>query len=155
MIPSKKLCCEECGEQIRLVRPEDDLPDGTYVHDSGDGQHDIDLDGSHEAVIATTLERPRMPTKTIWKFPIPCEDIFKLDLPLGAKVLTVQTQIGTPCIWVLVDPEMEETPYWFRLAGTGHPLDPVESETYVGTFQLRDGALVFHLFQLPGSWRPT
>ncbi|GAI73874.1 unnamed protein product [marine sediment metagenome] len=33
---------------------------------------------------------------TIFKYPIPAEDHFTLELPKDAKILTIQTQRGTP-----------------------------------------------------------
>lgn len=83
-------------------------------------------------------------SKVIWKFPIPVINRFKLDMPAGAKVLHVATQNDEPCIWALVDPARAVEARRFRLVGTGHEVtNPGE---YVGTFMMRDGALVFHLF---------
>ena len=38
----------------------------------------------------------------------------------------------------------------FRLSGTGHPLgeDYLRIINYIGTFQMENGALVFHLFEI-------
>jgi hypothetical protein len=61
-------------------------------------------------------------------------------------------QHGQPCIWarVVVDKDHPLRERWFRVAGTGHPLEgtmPSDHDgDYVGTFQLSDGALVFHVF---------
>lgn len=85
--------------------------------------------------------------RTIYKYPIPIIDDFTLDLPGGARILDVQIQDGKPCIWAIVDTELPPIRRWFRLAGTGHPLDKVHL-IHVGTFQLKGGALVFHLFEV-------
>ena len=82
---------------------------------------------------------------TIWKFPIPLEDEFELEMPLGAAILCVQVQGEEPCIWARVDPKAKKHRRVFRLAGTGREI-PKELG-YIGTFQLRGGTLVFHLFE--------
>jgi hypothetical protein len=85
---------------------------------------------------------------TIWKFKITIDDEFEILLPAGSRILDVQAQGGTsPCIWALVDPVAAPEPRRFRLAGTGHTLDDPETLAFIGTFQLRGGALVFHLFE--------
>ncbi|MBA7614272.1 hypothetical protein ES703_21535 [subsurface metagenome] len=88
---------------------------------------------------------------TIYKYPIPIEDHFTLELPKDARILTVQIQRGTPQLWAVVDPEAEKEIRHFRLSGTGHPLggsDFLKMSNYIGTFQIENGALVFHLFEI-------
>jgi len=84
---------------------------------------------------------------TIYKYPIEPRD-FTLTLPERARLLTVQTQYSRPCLWALVDPEAPPEERHFVTYGTGHPVtdDPVRL-TYIGTFQLEGGMLVFHLFE--------
>ncbi len=85
-------------------------------------------------------------TKTVWKFQFNPEDLLSIQMPAGAKLLHVDVQGGQPCIWALVDPAAPTENRNFRLAGTGHPIEAVDCEVYFGTFMLREGALVFHLF---------
>src|SRR3990172_6797121 len=97
----------------------------------------------------------------IWKFPIPVQDTIQVEMPTGARVLTVQTQpadpamlkvgdpVEQPCLWALVNPEAPKEIRQFRMAGTGHPNEHSEKLTYIGTFQMEGGALVFHLFEKP------
>lgn len=82
--------------------------------------------------------------KTIWKWILPIDGM--ISAPIGAKVLDVQSQDGEPCLWLLVDPSGCKVDRKFTTYGTGHqvPDDPGE---YVGTYQLLDGALVFHVFE--------
>ena len=40
--------------------------------------------------------------QTVWKFPIRPDDHIRVEMPADARVLTVQTQGGQPCIWALV-----------------------------------------------------
>lgn len=87
----------------------------------------------------------------IYKYPVPSEDKFMLMLPLGAHVLTVQSQNNEPQLWALVDPQQPLEPRHFRLVATGQQLaDPFDKSSYVyiGTFQLLTGRLVFHLFEI-------
>ena len=87
-------------------------------------------------------------TQTIWKYPFEIKDEICLEMPEQAQILTVQVQAGTACIWALVSPNPHRiaAKRWFRIYGTGHPVD--EPGQYVGTFQLHGGALVFHLFEV-------
>jgi hypothetical protein len=83
---------------------------------------------------------------TIWKFPFEVTDYFNLSLPQGAKILTVQIQHGAPHVWVYLDPSQPTEVRSFRVAGTGHEIEP--RLDYIGTFQMHGGMLVFHLFEL-------
>jgi histone acetyltransferase (RNA polymerase elongator complex component) len=86
---------------------------------------------------------------SVWKYPIPCEDNIKIAMPRGAQLLSVQAQGGEePCLRALVQTDAEPVERRFRLAGTGHPIKSVEGLNFVGTFQMRGGALVFHLFEV-------
>ena len=86
---------------------------------------------------------------SIFKYPIPMDDYCSLDLPKGAKILTVQEQHGEPQIWALVDPEKQTEIRNFRLAGTGHPIKEKEEDlSHIETFQMMNGTLVFHLFEI-------
>ena len=85
--------------------------------------------------------------KTIYKYPVSAADEFSLELPIGARVLSVQEQRGEVQLWALIDTEAPKVVYRFALRGTGHPADGLESARFIGTFQLRDGLLVFHLFE--------
>ncbi len=71
-----------------------------------------------------------------------------LWLPIGAKILTVQVQHGSPQLWALVDETRVMTEE--RIIGvytTGETF-PNNLETYIATFQLEQGAFVFHAFEL-------
>lgn len=84
---------------------------------------------------------------TIYKYPAPVSaDRLTITLPEGAEILTVQVQNGEPHVWARVDNSRPPVARLFRWYGTGHAsrLDA----KYIGTIQLHDGALVFHLFEL-------
>jgi len=83
--------------------------------------------------------------KTIFKYGAELADDFTIGLPEDAQILTVQIQHGKPFIWALVDLENRVCDRRFRLIGTGHPANG-ETLSYINTFQLNNGSLVFHLF---------
>lgn len=84
--------------------------------------------------------------KTIWKYQAPIRGNLDVHMPLGADILCVQTQYGEPNIWALVDPGAVSVKRKFVWHGTGHSIDG-SSLKYIGTVQLNNGNLVFHLFE--------
>ena len=90
--------------------------------------------------------------KTIYKYPIKeIKSQFRIDISKGAKILTVQIQRGMPMIWAIIDTDQGETEdRIFRIIGTGHDIDLEDKEflDYIGTFQMAEGNLVWHLFEL-------
>ena len=89
-------------------------------------------------------------TQAIWKFPLATTDRQVVNLPVGAKVLTVQAQFDKPCLWALVDVDAgaKTSGRAFLAYGTGHEHEGVDGD-YVGTYQLHGGRLVFHVFEVP------
>jgi hypothetical protein len=88
---------------------------------------------------------------TVYKYEVPFDDEFTLELPTAARLLTFQAQHEKPCLWALVDSEARLTKRRFRLAGTGHDINEAERDLiYIGTAQFRGGSLVFHLFEVLG-----
>lgn len=86
--------------------------------------------------------------RTIWKFELPMADSSDISMPVGAEVLCVQVQHGFPHIWAIVDTEKPpRVVRRFCIRGTGQELGAVGK--YIGTFQVRGGELVFHLFEAP------
>lgn len=96
-------------------------------------------------------ERGRDYTHQVWKFPIPMQDHFALEMPREARILSCATQDGAPFLWAVVDPEKPRRAHRFDLVGTGQPV-PHADAPYVGSFQLFGGNLVFHLFV---HWPPS
>jgi len=85
--------------------------------------------------------------KAIWKFPVYTEDYFDVNMPLGAEVLSVQMQNGKPMMWARVETEVSYALRRFAVRGTGHEMWGDEGR-FIGTFQLTDIGLVFHLFEV-------
>lgn len=84
--------------------------------------------------------------KAVWKFPLLIEALQVVEIPVDSAILCVQVQDDIPCLWVLVDPDVRaRTKAVIEIWGTGH-LHETVPDNYLGTFQLRGGALVFHVF---------
>ena len=83
-----------------------------------------------------------------------------LRMHKGAEILCVQVQEQgrkeRPCLWALVDTLAEMEERHFKVYGTGHEMELAVAEryisgiksSYIGTFQLDAGALVFHVFEV-------
>lgn len=86
---------------------------------------------------------------SIYKYPLKVCGGQEITLPVGAKILSVQMQNETPCIWALVNtdariPKVEQK--LIRMIGTGHNIqDPFILE-YIGTIQTDGGQFVWHVF---------
>lgn len=90
------------------------------------------------------------PKLSVWKFPVETADTSKITMPRDAKVLRFGLQDGKPFLWVLVNTAEKRTELrHFRFAGTGHDIERFPScLEYIGTVDMADGSLVFHLFEL-------
>jgi hypothetical protein len=80
---------------------------------------------------------------TIWKYTIPIEDSFALNMPREATSLHVDMQAGVPTLWALVDTTAPNEERIFHIVGTGHEVP--RYTCYVGTFQM--GMFVWHLWE--------
>lgn len=87
--------------------------------------------------------------KTIWKYTLPVGD-GEINMRQGAEILTVQTQGNIPYLWAIVDTEKTKGTRKFILRGTGHIFTGEEGK-YIGTFQLINLGLVFHVFEKKGE----
>lgn len=84
---------------------------------------------------------------TIWKAGAEIGDTVTVRIPAGARLLTIQVQHGSPCVWFLCDPSSPLVDRELAIHGTGHPIPPESAHSpYLGTFQLHGGALVLHAF---------
>ena len=90
--------------------------------------------------------------KRIFKYQLQINDLQNLNLPVGAKILSVQAQRGIPCLWALVDDsEKEYSDVKVSMYGTGHPISEKElkNKMFAGTVQI--GELVLHVFLQCGN----
>ncbi len=83
---------------------------------------------------------------TIWKYKLETTDIQTIEMPLDAEILTVQEQNGDINMWVKVDTEKTLVKREIFIYGTGNPIFDNDNSKYIGTFQLKSGMLVFHVF---------
>lgn len=85
--------------------------------------------------------------KTIWKYelePLSCE----IEMPKGAEILSVQAQHCKACLWAKVDPAQPMEKRTFEVYGTGHSIDASREHRFISTFQMSEGYLVFHAFEV-------
>lgn len=83
----------------------------------------------------------------VYKFPLDISDEQKVSMPEGAKVLTVQVQKGKPCIWAECNPDGLPVLRTFLIRGTGHPIDDEIEKEYIGTIQMCEGSIIYHVFE--------
>jgi hypothetical protein len=82
---------------------------------------------------------------TIWKFPLVIDDRQEVEVPDGARFLSIQTQNGLPCMWLAVDPKAAKTKVALRCFGTGHKL-PIGWDHWVFLGTVQTGQFVWHYF---------
>lgn len=83
----------------------------------------------------------------VYKFPLEISDEQKVLMPDGSKVLTVQVQKGKPCLWAECNPDKEPVLRTFLIRGTGHPIDDDIKKEYIGTIQILESQIVYHVFE--------
>lgn len=89
-----------------------------------------------------------MSMKTIYKYPIKIADKQSFPMPVGANILTLQTQNGNPFIWAMIDTEVPTEEVSIRVYGTSYPISESSNLEYIGTFHAMYGRnLVFHVFK--------
>lgn len=83
---------------------------------------------------------------TIWKFTLEITDSQRVEMPVKARVLTVQLQGGQPRLWAIVN--LDEAPLTemrtFEIHGTGNPISD-GARTYIATLQ--QPPFVWHVFE--------
>jgi hypothetical protein len=84
---------------------------------------------------------------TIYKYPVSAGR-FSVEMPKGARVLSVAMQHGDMQMWALVDPRSPKERRQFAVFATGVEIFDDYVGHFVGTFLLYGGTLVFHLFDL-------
>jgi len=85
-------------------------------------------------------------SQQVWKFEIPECDAFNINAPGEIKWLDAQVEHGIPFVWGVVSTDSPPISHVLFLRGTGHPFTGQEGD-HIGSFQLDNGALVFHLFE--------
>lgn len=92
--------------------------------------------------------------ETIYKYQLSVVDFQMIDLPKGAEILSVQTQPPTYgdksdqlFMWVKIDTTNELEPRRIRIFGTGHPMEYEHELNFIGTVQMNNYSLVWHIFE--------
>ena len=86
--------------------------------------------------------------KTVWKYTVPTDGTFGMNMPAGAEVLSVHVQNGVVNMWVEVDPDVGSILKRFRVCGTGHDMPADEPRRFVGSYLLHGATEVYHLFEI-------
>ncbi len=83
--------------------------------------------------------------KQIWKYELSITDVQRIEMPIGAEILTSQLQGDVPVLWVMVDPTITTKEYrLIEVLGTGNPIKS-GNRRYISTFQR--GGFVGHVFE--------
>jgi hypothetical protein len=86
--------------------------------------------------------------ETVYKYQLRTIDEQSIEMPLGAEVLALQIQNGVPCIWARVNPKHSKIRYRFKIFGTGQLIEDDFVGKYIGTYQIKNSALIFHVWQV-------
>lgn len=82
----------------------------------------------------------------IYKYQFDISGIVTIEMPVGAQVLSFDTQNNTPTLWALVEPKADIEKRTFYIFGTGRDVpDNFDGSDHIGTVQI-DG-MVWHLFE--------
>jgi len=85
--------------------------------------------------------------KRIYKYSLDTIDQQVLRLPSNSKVLSVAAQGDNIVLYVRIDDTIVRmTDCLVLIHGTGHDADDTIDSTFVGTVNLYNGALMFHVF---------
>jgi hypothetical protein len=82
--------------------------------------------------------------KRIYKYPLEITGVQPVDMPAGAKLLSVANQNGTLCLWAMVDTDAPNDRRVIVICGTGHAMDDA-GLIFIGTVLM--GPLVWHVFE--------
>jgi len=89
-------------------------------------------------------------SKKIFKYELKDVGIQEIQLPEGAEILCIQTQNDIPFIWAVVYTNVTFTKRFFEIYATGQSFDGNTDRKYIGTYQIKNGAYVFHCFEWLG-----
>jgi hypothetical protein len=97
----------------------------------------------------------QIPKRRVWKFYLGMGPEQTITLPKGAQVLSVGVQNDLMHLWALVDPDAPRVDKHFYVVATGEPCDYVRGMKFCGVAMMRDGALVFHVFEGSDEFEPS
>ena len=84
----------------------------------------------------------------IYKYEIPLTDeIIEIEIPDNYALCDVGQQDGKIFMWCVVDVHANLVKRYFKIVGTGHKIQRIDSLSFLRTIQMPNG-LVWHLFEL-------
>jgi len=85
---------------------------------------------------------------TIYKYPLRfLNNKCCISLPDGYKIVHLKAIDDIPYIWCIVNKNKDKRMHEFIAYGTGHEIDEINANSYVGTYQIADGRHTYHVFQ--------
>ena len=85
--------------------------------------------------------------RKILKYPLTITDEQPLRLPLGSEILSVMEQNDQIVLYALIDADQKLTSeYTISIRGTGHNIDELTINNFIGTCKLFNGHLMYHVF---------
>lgn len=86
-------------------------------------------------------------SRNIFKYILKETDCQRVSMPRGAKLLSVDVQRGSLCLWAIVAPDEPHKERIIFIYGTGHPFPDEDDcpQMFLGTVQ--QGQLVWHIFE--------
>ena len=90
--------------------------------------------------------------RTIYKYPLEITDIQYINIPESYEILSVKVQNDIPVLYAIVEDSRESRSVGIVMKGTGHPFNEnVGVEDFVGTININQGNLMFHIFIKQGE----
>jgi hypothetical protein len=83
----------------------------------------------------------------IWKTVLKLTDVQQIKVPAGAEILCAREQNEQICVWYRCDPRAPDVHRTLHIVGTGNG-GPSDAGRYLGTASLRQGQLIFHVFEM-------
>ena len=87
--------------------------------------------------------------RKIFKYPLEVTDYQTIEVKSPAILLSVAEQNNGIVMYAIIDDLEFEIPVDVRIIETGHPIkDDIENYKFLGSVQLTNGRLMFHVFAL-------
>jgi len=76
------------------------------------------------------------------------DDYQTIEMPFGARILSVGNQNDKLCLWALVNPVNSCEGRVIRIIGTGHSIESNNQiHSFIGTVAMSSGKLIWHVFE--------
>lgn len=99
------------------------------------------------AGVISSSQRGAREMQTIWKTVLKPIDVQEIEVPVGAEMLCAREQYEEIAIWYRCDDQAPKGRRTITIIGTGNPAPGFYTGRYLGTAALRDGQLMFHVFE--------